>query len=92
MPVRDENGDELLTLREAAEELGLSASTLRVQVKRGRLHVVALTSRLNLIYRTEVETYKRESLGQPPGPKPRTKRAPGRPDAQSGGNDAQRDH
>ncbi len=92
MPVRDESGEELLTLREAAEELGLSASTLRVQVKRGRLHVVALTSRINLIRRTEVETYRRESLGQPPGPKPKTKKGSGQPDDHSGGIDAQRNH
>ena len=64
VPIRDESGEEWLTLREAAAALGLSPATLRVQVAKGRLKARALTNRVNLISRSEVEAYKSESRGQ----------------------------
>jgi excisionase family DNA binding protein len=55
-----------LTVVEAAEELGLSASALRSAINYGSLRPVRLdkTSRTNLISREEVERYKREHLGR----------------------------
>jgi excisionase family DNA binding protein len=71
MPVRDETGEEMLTPEEAAQELGLSRSTLRVQTKRGRLRTKKLSERVVLYPRSAIEEYKRERLGQPPGVKRR---------------------
>jgi predicted DNA-binding transcriptional regulator AlpA len=70
MPVRDEEtGEELLTPEEASKELGLSRSTMRVQTFRGRLRVKRLSERVVLYPRSAIEEYKRDRLGQPPGPR-----------------------
>ena len=53
----------LLTLAQAGELLGLSATTLRVQVKRGRLEAT-LYGKTWLVTEDEVERYRREHLGR----------------------------
>jgi excisionase family DNA binding protein len=55
-----------LTVKEAAAELGLSASALRSAINYGSLRPVRLdkTSRTNLIAREEVERYRREHKGR----------------------------
>ena len=53
-----------LTVKEAAAELGLSASALRSAINYGSLHVVRLDGRTNLIHRDEVERYGREHQGR----------------------------
>ncbi len=61
-----------MTLREAAEELGVTAGALRVQIHNGRLRGKRVGP-IWTIERREVERYRRESLGRP-GPKGRRKR------------------
>lgn len=56
-----------LTLQEAAGLLGLSVSTLRVQVRGGRLAGKKIGP-LWFVAAAELERYRRESLGKP-GPK-----------------------
>jgi excisionase family DNA binding protein len=51
-----------LTLAEAGERLGLSASTLRNQVKNGRLRATMIGKTWTVTER-EIERYRRESLG-----------------------------
>ncbi len=65
-----------LTLVEAAERLGISATTLRHQVQAGRLRA-RLVGKTWVTTADEVERYCRESLGrrrttlrQPPAPAP----------------------
>jgi excisionase family DNA binding protein len=53
----------LLTLREAAEQLGITADTLRAQVRRGRLRATKL-GRDWLVEEAEVTRYKQTSLGR----------------------------
>ena len=55
---------EMLTVKRAAEELGLSPVSVRRAVMRGALKVVPLDGRTNLVAREEVERYRREHLGQ----------------------------
>ena len=52
-----------LTLSEAAEELGLSATTLRHQVQAGRLRA-RLVGKTYVVARREVERYRAEQLGK----------------------------
>jgi len=62
--------EDILTLAEAAELLGLSPDTLRNQMKRGRL-AGRLIGKTYVTTRDEVERYRLESLGQvgrPPSP------------------------
>jgi excisionase family DNA binding protein len=61
--VRVEAGDEVLTLKHAAERLGRSATTLRLQVHAGKLHAT-LAGRQYLVTATEVERYRSEVLGK----------------------------
>ena len=53
----------MLTLAEAAARLGLSPSTLRVQVGRGKLHA-RLVGKTWTVSEREVERYRVESLGR----------------------------
>jgi excisionase family DNA binding protein len=53
----------LITLAQAAERLGLSTSTLREQVHRGRLAAQKI-GRDWLVEETEVDRYRLESKGQ----------------------------
>lgn len=61
-----------MTLREAAEELGVTAGSLRVQIHNGRLRARKVGP-IWTIDRRELARYRRDSLGQP-GPKVRRKR------------------
>ena len=54
-----------LTVSEAAQELGVSPTTIRGAIMRGRITAVQLHKRTNLIPRSEVERYRRERLGRP---------------------------
>jgi excisionase family DNA binding protein len=55
---------EMLTVKRAAEELGLSSVSIRRAIMRGALKVVPLDGRTNLVSREEVERYRSEHLGQ----------------------------
>ena len=63
----------MLTLSEAADQLGLAASTLRHQVHAGRLRA-RLIGKTYVVTAREVERYRREHLGKPGRPSHR--RAP----------------
>ena len=52
------------TPKAAAAELGISAHTLRHQIRSGRLHAEESDGRW-LIPNAEIERYRSESLGQP---------------------------
>ncbi len=65
MPLRNEQGEDLLTTAESAAELGRSASTIRTLIQQGRLNVERPDARTVLIPRTELDRYRRESLGRP---------------------------
>jgi hypothetical protein len=69
--VFDEHGEELLTLRGAAAELGLSRSTLQTLINQDppRLAVQQLDDRTVLVRRSEIERYRRENLGKRGRPK-----------------------
>ena len=67
---------DVLTLAEAADRLGISATTLRHQAQAGRL-AARLVGKTWVTTAAEVERYRRESLGrrrstlrQPPTPGP----------------------
>lgn len=62
------DGDEMLTLAQAAERLGLSPGTLRLQAKKGVLRAV-LMGHTYVVRLSEVERYAREHKGKV-GPKP----------------------
>jgi excisionase family DNA binding protein len=53
---------EMLTVKRAAEELGLSPVSIRHAVMRGALEVKPLGGRTYLVSREEVERYRREHL------------------------------
>lgn len=53
----------MLTLTEAAARLGLAASTLRVQVHRGKLRA-RLIGKTYVVTHREVERYRSASLGR----------------------------
>ncbi len=52
------------TTEEAARELGLAPSSIRVAAKKGTIKVEAITPRLRAITREELERYRREHLGR----------------------------
>ena len=54
----------MLTLSEAADQLGLAASTLRHQVQAGRLRA-RLVGKTYVVSAREVERYRTASLGRP---------------------------
>ena len=57
----------MLTLTEAAAQLGLAASTLRHQVQAGRLRA-RLIGKTYVVTAREVERYRAERLGKPGRP------------------------
>lgn len=61
--------EEVLTLAQAAERLGISHHTLRNQAMSGVLKAI-LMGKTYLVTASEVERYRREHLGRP-GPKPK---------------------
>jgi excisionase family DNA binding protein len=69
MEIKD--GDEVLTLSQAAERLGVQRGTLVRQARLGRLQA-RLAGSVYLVTAREVERYRKEISGKP-GPKP-TKR------------------
>jgi excisionase family DNA binding protein len=58
--------EEVLSLRQAAERLGVNAHTLAQQAKKGVLHAT-LIGRSYAVTASEVERYRREHLGQRTG-------------------------
>ena len=67
----------MLTLVEAADELGVTASTLRHQVQAGRLRA-RLLGKTYVVTPREVERYRREHLGKPGRPSHRAAPQPSR--------------
>ncbi len=67
----------MLTLTEAADQLGLAASTLRHQVQAGRLRA-RLVGKTYVVSEREVERYRREHLGKPGRPTHRSAPPPDR--------------
>ncbi len=67
----------LLTLTEAAAQLGLAASTLRHQAQAGRLRA-RLFGKTYVVTADEVERYRREHLGRPGRPSHRAAPPSGR--------------
>ena len=64
----------MMTLREAAEVLGVSPTTLRDQVAKGRF-TAQKVGPIWVTTEAEVERYRRDSLGQPGRPeKPKRRR------------------
>lgn len=57
----------MLTLTEAAARLGVAASTLRHQVRNGRLRA-RLVGKTYIVSEREVERYRATSLGKPGRP------------------------
>lgn len=55
--------DDIISLAEAGELLGISPETLRTQVRRGRLEARNI-GKTWITTRQEVERYRRENLGQ----------------------------
>jgi excisionase family DNA binding protein len=64
-------GDELLTLQEASERVGVSVSTLREQAQKGVLKA-SLRGRVWLVLASELDRYVNEHKGKP-GRKPKPK-------------------
>jgi excisionase family DNA binding protein len=61
----------MLTLTEAAEQLGIASSTLRHQVQTGRLKA-RLFGKTYVISTQELERYRATSLGRPGRPSHRS--------------------
>jgi hypothetical protein len=55
--------DDIISLADAGAELGISAETLRTQVRRGRLQARCV-GKTWITTRQEVARYRRESLGR----------------------------
>jgi predicted site-specific integrase-resolvase len=55
---------DLVTVAQAAEELGVSPATIRSAIMRGHITPVPLHKRTNLVPRSEIERYRRERLGR----------------------------
>jgi excisionase family DNA binding protein len=56
--------DDYLTVNEAAEELGLTASGIRRAIMRGHIEPKRLGKRANLVPRAQVDEYRAKHLGQ----------------------------
>lgn len=56
-------GEELLTISQAAERLGLSRKTLWLQINRGTLHGQQI-GHMWIVTASEVERYRRENKGR----------------------------
>ena len=67
----------MLTLTEAAAELGISAATLRHQVQLGRMQA-RLFGKTYVITADELERYRSTSLGRPGPPSHRSSPRPSR--------------
>jgi excisionase family DNA binding protein len=60
----DPSSEKLYTTAQVADMLNLSARSVRAAIKRGQMHAIAVTPRLNLVAASEVEHYRAEHLGQ----------------------------
>jgi excisionase family DNA binding protein len=60
MPIRED----LLSVAEAAQELGLTRPAIRRAIQRGLIEPVRLDGRTNLIPRTQVDKYRAEHRGR----------------------------
>ncbi len=69
--MKDEE-EEMITTQEAAELRGVTGSSIRELIQRGRLRAKMMYGRL-LVYRSEVENFKREKPG-PRGPRKSAKK------------------
>ena len=56
--------EDLLTVAQAAQELGIQPSGVRMAIAEGRLRSVRIGKRTNLIERAELNRYRREHLGK----------------------------
>jgi excisionase family DNA binding protein len=56
--------DGYLTIQMAADELGVTAHTIRVQIGKGRIRIEQVGAS-RLISTAEITRYRSESLGQP---------------------------
>lgn len=64
MAITVKAGDEVMTLSEAADRLGLTIRTLQTQADLGTLDVASSgKARTRLVLGSEVERYRRENLG-----------------------------
>lgn len=61
----------MLSLRQAAESLGISITTVKQQAKAGVFRAT-LVGHQYVVTASEVERYRREHLGKP-GPKPKAR-------------------
>ena len=59
------SAQELVSVATAARELGLTPRSLRSAIERGRIAAVRLDGRTNLVPRSEIERYRRQTLGRP---------------------------
>ncbi|HKO24305.1 MAG TPA: DNA-binding protein [Chloroflexota bacterium] len=55
---------ELVSVADAAKELGVTPDALRGAIMRGTLSPVRIDRRTNMLERAEVERYRREHFGQ----------------------------
>jgi excisionase family DNA binding protein len=60
MPIKEE----MLSVEEAAQELGLTPSAIRHAIRRGLIEPLSLDRRTNLISRRQVEKYRAEHRGR----------------------------
>ncbi len=61
----------LFTTAEVAAQLGLSHVAIRDAIRRGRLGVIRINPRLNMISAEEIDRYRHEVLGKRGGYHPR---------------------
>ncbi len=70
--MKDEEEDEMITTEQAARLRGVSGSSIRELIQRGRLRAKKMYGRL-LVYRSEVMDFKKDKPG-PRGPRKSAKK------------------
>lgn len=65
-----------MTLAEAADELGVTAGALRIQIERGSLRATKLGGRFWVVTEDEVARYRLEHKGKAHGPSKRKRTTP----------------
>jgi excisionase family DNA binding protein len=69
--VKGEEAKDLLTVTEAAEELGISVSAVQVRLRRGQMRGIRPSPRIWLVPRSEVDAWRERGKmkpGRPPKP------------------------